>query len=128
MADTKQTGLTRDEKGRITGGSPPNGFDKNPQNRHNGAWKKEETVRYQVEQVAQMGDEELQVVIGDPERPRLVRNFAEAVQGSKWKEIKEMIEMIYGKPKESVDVTTQGGSINPYAALTTDELRKLAGK
>ena len=30
--------------------------------------------------------------------------------------------------KESSDVTTQGESINPYSALTTEELRKLAGK
>lgn len=110
-ADTKQTELTRDEKGRITGGSPPNGFDKNPQNRHNGAWKKEETVRYQVEQVAQMGDEDLQRVVDDTERPRLVRNFAEAVKNSRWREIKEMIEMIYGKPKESVEHSSLDGTM-----------------
>lgn len=29
---------------------------------------------------------------------------------------------------DKVDVTTQGESINPYAALTTEELRNLAGK
>ena len=30
--------------------------------------------------------------------------------------------------KSEVDITSKGESINPYAALTTEELRKLAGK
>lgn len=126
MANTKQMEQTRDDKGRITGGPPPKGFNANPQNRHNGAWKKEETVRYQVEMVAQMGDEELQEVIDDVERPRLVRNFASAVKMSQWREIKEMIEMIYGKPKESVDLTSNGESVGLPTIRIIDERKRKA--
>lgn len=54
--------------------------------------------------------------------------FAEAVTKKDVRTIIELINQAWGKPKESVDVTTQGESINPYAALTTEELRKLAGK
>lgn len=112
MADIKQT----DSKGRFVEGNTiakDKGVDfgARPENRHSGAWKKEETVRYQVEQVAQMGDEDLQVVIEDLERPRLVRNFATAVKDSRWREIKEMIEMIYGKPKESVEHSSLDGTM-----------------
>lgn len=42
--------------------------------------------------------------------------------------ISDMLDRALGKPDQSIDVTTQGESINPYAALTTEELRKLAGK
>lgn len=54
--------------------------------------------------------------------------FAEAVIRKDIKTIFEMINQAHGKAPQSVDVTTQGESINPYAALTTEELRKLAGK
>jgi hypothetical protein len=104
------------------------GFGDHPENRNPGGWKKEETVRYQVEQVAQMDDDALNAVIEDSKRPRLVRNFATAVKNSQWREIREIIEMIYGKPKESVDLTSKGKSINPYSELTVEELRKLASK
>lgn len=53
--------------------------------------------------------------------------FAEAVVKKDVRTIIELINQAWGKPKESVDVTSKGGSINPYAGLTTDELRKLAG-
>ena len=53
--------------------------------------------------------------------------FAEAVVKKDVRTIIELINQAWGKPKESVDLTTQGESINPYTNLTTDELRKLAG-
>ena len=128
MTDTKQMAQQRDEKGRIIGGTPPAGFNVNPQNRHNGAWKKEETARYKLELIIKMSDEEIQELIDNPNTPRFDKNMAIAVQEGQWREIDSMINQVYGKPKESVDVTTQGESINPYNALTADELRKLAGK
>lgn len=42
--------------------------------------------------------------------------------------IDSLINRSFGKANESVDVTTNGESINPYAGLTTEELKKLAGK
>jgi len=35
--------------------------------RHNGAWKKEDTLRYKLQQVAKMTAEELQDLLRDPE-------------------------------------------------------------
>lgn len=101
----------------------PNG---NP--RHNGAWKKEDTPRYKLEQMMKLPEQDLRKVAEDKDAPLFERKLATAIAKGQWREIKEMIEQVYGKPKESVDVTTQGKSINPYAALTTEELRKLAGK
>ena len=127
-SDTKQTGLTRDEKGRITGGTPPAGFNAHPEHRHNGAWKKEDTLRHKIEQASFLSEEELQAIIDDPSEAKLLRQFAKATLEADWRMIKEITEMLYGKPKESVDVTTQGESINPYAMLKPEELRKLAGQ
>lgn len=121
MKDSDKPKQTRDEKGRITGGHPPNGLDKNPENRHSGAWKKEDTLRYKIEQTAKMDDSELAAIVDDDTQPRLVRNFAGAVQRSQWREIKEIIEMIYGKPKESVDLTSNGGSVGFPTVRIIDE-------
>ena len=128
MTTTKQQEQQRDEKGRIIGGTPPVGFHTNPERRHNGAWKKQDTLRFKIEQASYLDNDELQAIVADPKEATLLRKFAAATLEADWKMIKEITEMLYGKPKESVDVTTQGESINPYAALTTEELRKLAGK
>ena len=54
--------------------------------------------------------------------------FAEAVTKKDVRTIIELINQAWGRPKESVDVTSKGESINPYANLTTEELRKLLEK
>lgn len=128
MTNRKQTEQQRDDKGRIIGGTPPAGFNVHPENRHNGAWKKEDTPRFKLEQMMKLSETELEYVIRDFEAPLFERKLATAIKDGNWNVIKEMTQEVYGKPKESVDVTTQGESINPYAALSTEELRKLAGK
>lgn len=42
------------------GNKPKNGLDKNPQNRHNGSWHKENTPRYKMETIMDMSDDELE--------------------------------------------------------------------
>ena len=111
MTTTKQQEQQRDEKGRITGGTPPVGFHTNPERRHNGAWKKEETARYKLELIIKMSDEEIQELIDNPNTPRFDKNMAIAVQEGQWREIDSMINQVYGKPKESVDVTSNGETI-----------------
>jgi len=37
-----------------------------------------------------------------------------------------LLNRSFGKPKESVDISNPDGSLNPYNALTAEELRKLA--
>lgn len=124
---TKQSDL-QDSKGRFKkGNTPPAGFNVNPENRHNGAWKKEDTPRYKLEQMMKMSEEELVTVYQDTKAPLFERKLARAIKDGNWREIESMINQVYGKPKESVDVTSQGESINPISQLTLDELRKLAG-
>ena len=81
----------------------PNG---NP--RHNGAWKKEDTPRFKLEQMMKLPEEELRKVAEDKSAPFFERKLATALAKGQWKEIKEMIEQVYGKPQESVDVTSGG--------------------
>lgn len=92
--------------------------------RNNGSWKKEDTLRFKIEATAKMGDAELDEVIADYTSPRLVRNFALAVKESKWREIKEIIEMIYGKPKESVDMTSGGEKMQFPTVRIIDERQR----
>ena len=101
----------RDEKGRITGGTPPAGFNVHPENRHNGAWKKESTPRFKLEQMMKLSEPELRKVAEDKDAPLFERKLATAIAKGQWREIKEMIQEVYGKPKESVDVTSKGEAI-----------------
>lgn len=116
-SDTKQTGLERDEKGRIIGGTPPAGFNVHPENRHNGAWKKEDTARFKLEQMMKMSGEQLRDIEADETAPLFEQKLASCVRKGEWREIKEMIEQVYGKPKESVDMTTNGESMNPTVRI-----------
>lgn len=124
MAVTKQSELKRNEKGHFAGGTPPAGFNKHPENRHNGAWKKEDTPRFKLEQMMKLSEDELQVIIDDTAAPLFERKLATAIKDGKWTVIKEMTQEVYGKPKESVDVTSKGHSVSPLSALTTEELRQ----
>lgn len=102
------------------------GFGDNPENRNPGGWVKSDTPRFKLEQMMKLSSKDLQAVIDDEDAPLFEHKLAQAIQDGNWREIDSMINQVYGKPKESVDVTTQGESINPYAALTTEELRRLA--
>lgn len=117
MSDRKQMEQTRDEKGRITGGVPPAGFNAHPENRHSGAWKKTDTLRFKIEQASFLDEAELRAIIENPKEATLLRKFAEATLKADWRMIKEITEMLYGKPKESVDVTTDGEKINNIALV-----------
>ena len=82
--------------------------------RHNGAWKKEDTPRFKLEQMMKLGEEELRKVAESKDAPLFERKLAIAIRKGEWREIKEMIQEVYGKPKESVDLTTGG---EPMTAL-----------
>ena len=111
MTNTKQMAQQRDEKGRIIGGTPPAGFNVHPENRHNGAWKKEDTPRFKLEQMMKLSEPDLRKVAEDKDAPLFERKLATAIAKGQWREIKEMIQEVYGKPKESVDVTSGGEPI-----------------
>lgn len=130
-ADTNQTGLIRDEKGRIIGGKPPAGFDKHPENRSNGGWRKEDSIGYQYRMLQRLTIEELEKWID--EHPKNIRTVAQdlaykaLIKAQKeLPYLKEVTDRSEGKAPQSIDMTTKGESLNPYSSLTADELRKLA--
>jgi len=90
----------------------PNG---NP--RHNGAWKKEDTARYKLELLIQMSDDELDILIQEPTTPRFDKNMATAVKNGQWKELEGMINQVYGKPKETVDLSNPDGTLTPIVRI-----------
>ena len=97
------------------GGVPtPPGFEAHPERRHNGAWKKEDTPRFKLEQMMKLSAEELKKVAEDKTAPMFEQKLAIAIKNGLWREIKVMIQEVYGKPKESVDLTSGG---QPMTAL-----------
>lgn len=106
--------------------TPPNptgkgGFGDNPQNINlSGHWKKEDTPRFKLEQMMKLGEEELRKVAESKDSPLFERKLAIAIRKGEWREIKEMIQEVYGKPKESVDVTTGGEPIKALVEFADD--------
>ena len=130
---TYQVGQTRDEKGRITGGVPPVGFHTNPENRNPGGWKKEDSYSYQLKLMDRMTVKEFKEWISkNPENKRTMAQ--EKAYNAQFKSrtdlqyLKEVTDRTEGKAPQTVDVTTQGESINPLNSLTVEELRKLANQ
>lgn len=100
------------------------GFQERPQDRNNGAWKKTDTLRYKIEKASELDSEELQAIIDDPKESTLLRKFAEATLKADWRMIKEITEMLYGKPKESVDISSPDGSLTPVVRIIDDRQKQ----
>lgn len=86
----------------------PNG---NP--RHSGAWKKESTPRYKLEQMMKLSEMELKKIATDEQAPLFERKLAIAIRKGEWKEIEAMINQVYGKPNQSIDMTSNGETVAP---------------
>ena len=82
----------------------PNG---NP--RHNGAWKKEDTLRYKWEQIIKMTDAELKELLKDPTIGRVEKMTAEVLLSQSMKPTEQigvldkLATQIYGQPKQLVE-------------------------
>lgn len=94
-------------QGKLKNGNPinvsaqfgqPNG---NP--RHNGAWKKEDTARYKLEQMLKMSEGELRSLASDTEAPLFERKLATCIAKGQWREIEGMMNQVYGQPKQTVE-------------------------
>ena len=82
------------------GGVPtPPGFEAHPERRHNGAWKKEDTARYKLEQMLKLSEAELKEIALDKEAPLFERKLVNCIATGKWKEIEGMMNQVYGQPK-----------------------------
>lgn len=102
------------KQGEVGPGKPPK--DKqfgqpNGNPRHNGAWKKEDTPRYKLEQMMKLSEPELAEVYQDINAPFFERKLARAIKDGDWKAIESMINQVYGQPKQSTDVTSNGAQL-----------------
>lgn len=98
--DRKQS-LKFDENGRFAKGTGvPAGFNVHPENRHNGSWHKENTPRYWLETMMKMSETELQKIYDDEKQPFFKRKLAKCIKDGEWREIKEMVQEVYGKMPE----------------------------
>ena len=84
----------------------PNG---NP--RHNGSWKKEDTLRYKWERILEMDDSELREVLMDPKCGRVEKMTAEVLLDNEMKStekiavLDKLATQIYGQPKQKIEQT-----------------------
>ena len=78
---------------------PATGFHTNPERRHNGSWHKEDTPRYWLETMMKMNSKQLNAII-EGDEPVFKRNMAQCIIKGEWRELKEMIQEVYGKMPE----------------------------
>ena len=89
----------------------------NGNKRHNGAWKKEDTARYKLERMMELNKNELRAIRDNAQAPEFERKLALCILTGEWRDFKEMMDQVYGKPKESIDHTTDGEKITPVALV-----------
>lgn len=100
----------------------PNG---NP--RHKGAWRKEDTARFKLEQMMKLTEAELLAVASDQSAPYFERKLAKCINAGQWKELEGMINQVYGYPNSDVRLSGQMevAKHNPLFDLSVEELRRL---
>ena len=109
---TKQAGeIRRNSNGTFAAGQSGNvsgrgGFGDNPENRASGSWRKEDTVRYKLEQMMVLTGIELSGLVEDDNTPLFERKLAQAMIDGSWPVLKDMMNEVYGRPKESIEVNT----------------------
>lgn len=96
----------------ISGVAPPKERrfgEKNGNPRHNGAWKKEDTLRYKWERILEMDNNELAEVLKDPKCGRVEKMTAEVLLDNEMKStekiavLDKLATQIYGQPKQKIE-------------------------
>jgi len=113
ITNRNQMGQTRDKSGRITGGKPPAGFNKHPENRSNGTWDSKMTPSFQYRRFWNMSEEEFVAWIKEtPKNERTVVEVtawnAVAKARDQQRYLTEITDRVEGKPKQQTDLTTNG--------------------
>lgn len=88
----------------------PAGFEAHPERRHNGAWKKEDTLRYKLQQIDKMTDAELKELLKDPSAGKYEKLLAKLILGMDsmdaeklWRVLEGIINQDSGYPKQQVE-------------------------
>lgn len=83
----------------------PPGFEAHPERRHNGAWKKEDTARYKLEQMLKLTRDDLARISENPDAPLFEKKLAFLLLDKPdWKIIEGMLNQVYGAPKQRLEV------------------------
>lgn len=102
---TDQATKNRERKpSPINGQVLPDGFEKHPERRNPGGWKKEDTARYKLETMMKLRREELLSIAENPEAPEAERKMARFLLSSDWKSFEGMLNQVYGAPKQRLEV------------------------
>lgn len=113
----------------ISGVAPPkaNQFGQpNGNPRHNGAWKKEDTPRYKLEQMLKLDKAELEAILNDDDAPLFERRLARSLlTENDFKTTEAMINQIYGAPKQ-VQETKLEAEVSGIDVIFKDESGKNA--
>lgn len=111
------------------------GFGDNPQNRNPGGWDKTQSISYQYNRLMRMEPDELDEFVPETVAQKVAKQrITEMMEdnnetkGGALQVTKEVTDRVEGKAPQTVDISNPDGSLNPYNSLTTEELRKLAGK
>ena len=72
--------------------------------RSTGAWKKENTARYKLEQMMQLSEKDLIAIVKDENLPYFERKIAKSINEGDWKVLESMINQVYGQPKQHLEV------------------------
>lgn len=84
---------------------------KNGNPRHNGAWKKESSLRFKWEKILEMDEPELREVLRDPKCGRVEQMTAEVLLDRQMKPtekiavLDKLATQIYGQPKQKIEQT-----------------------
>lgn len=105
------------------------GFGDHPENRNPGGWNKEESISYQYNYIMRMTPDEYNAFVPQTIAQKIAHERIKvAVTTAGLNDAKEITDRTEGKAPQTVSMTNPDGSLNPYNALTTEQLRKLADK
>ena len=69
-----------------------------------GSWKKTETLRYRLQELAKMPEDKLKKIVNDKKKPMIDRRIAKnLLTESNWKVTDGIITRIEGRPKETIE-------------------------
>jgi len=122
-------GTTQQENSKmINNPNGKGGFGDNPQNRNPGGWKKEVSFSYQYKRFMNMSLNELNEwrALADMEKKVVEELAYQAVMRAKSSlpDVKEITDRTEGKAKESIDITTDGESLNKVKQMSDEELQE----
>lgn len=128
MTNTNQLDK-RDNKGRFAPGyRSPAGFDKHPENRSDGGWKKEDSISYQYNMLIRLSiDKFKKWLIDNPEDKRtMAQELAyQAVLNARKniQYLKEVTDRIEGKAKQSIEHNIDNSITDILKGLNNDDAK-----